>query len=440
MKAEKEPLIFSPEAEAILQSYVAWDLCSCDLAINSANAIERLLASEWVHFPANGYPAGALTRNFSRTEKAEFPDERIWWIANPASAPESSEGVTAKNIREKYLAEVWTFVGNDTLKVGYIRRLLDRPELWDRLIQCVQECDKKELDALILEGPYVYRQQETFRTINRTLHSQKAGLGSYTARAFAPDDLHAIALKPWVRWDSAKRDALIRALPIDPTKISPEILIQLWLAPDDFMTYPQQARYRYTLTVRKRLLTLFSQAREVNRTGEGDKTARILEITREDEQKRIAIFRTTTAVDIEEIDEIKHHNRYYEISKTYCTMYENMQDALWSQVHAIESLERKITPYRELLEDFVKYDTLLPEEREALMTRSFGIFKQHKSFASGKLIPLLSKLQQAEKNRGGHNIQLVNIISTLSWALNSITAKKTEINTVRELLEESQGN
>ncbi len=94
------------------------------------------------------------------------------------------------------------------------------------------------------------------------------------------------------------------------------------------MTYPQQARYRYTLTVRKRLLTLFSQAREVNRTGEGDKTARILEITREDEQKRIAIFRTTTAVDIEEIDEIKHHNRYYEISKTYCTMYENMQDAL----------------------------------------------------------------------------------------------------------------
>ncbi len=435
MNQKKEPLVFSPEAETILTGYVQWDLCSCDLAISSANAVERLLASEWVHFTAKGYPAGALTRNFSRTETAEFPDERIWWIGNPSSAPESSDGVSAKNIREKYLAEVRALVGNDTLKTGYIRRLLDRPEVWDKLIESVQKRDQEELDALVLEGPYAYRQQETFRTINLTLYSQKAGLGSYTARAFAPDDLHAIALKPWVSWDTEIRNALIRALPIDPTKISPEILIQLWLARDDIMTCPQQARYRYTLAVRKRLLKLFSQAREVNRTGEGDKTARILEITREDGQQRIAIFRTTTVADIEEIDEEKHHNRYHNISQTYCTVYENMEVALQSQVHAIESLERKRLAYKELLPKFVDYTTLSPEEKTALMSRAFAICRKQKSFAAGKLIPLLSRF---EKN--GNPMGLLNIISTLSGALNSVIGKKTELSTVRELLEASQGN
>ncbi len=180
------------------------------------------------------------------------------------------------------------------------------------------------------------------------------------------------------------------------------------------MTYPQQARYRYTLAVRKRLLTLFSQAREVNRTEGGDKTARIIEITREDGQKRIAIFRTTTAADIEEIDEIKHHNRYHEISKTYCTVFKNMAEALRSQVHAIESLEAKINVYKELLEKFKEYNTLPPTKKTTLMTRAFGICKKHKSFAAGKLIPLFSKLKQAESRQGGNNIELVNIIATLS--------------------------
>jgi hypothetical protein len=201
------------------------------------------------------------------------------------------------------------------------------------------------------------------------------------------------------------------------------------------MTYPQQARYRYTLTVRKRLLTLFSQAREVNRTGGGDKTARIVEITREDGQKRIAIFRTTTTVDIEEIDEEKHHNRYHNISQTYCTVYENMEVALQSQVHAIDSLERKRLAYRELLSEFVDYTTLPPEEKTALMSRAFGICKKHKSFAAGKLIPLLSRFEQ-----NGNPMGLMHIISTLSGALNSVIGKKTELSTVRELLEASQGN
>lgn len=201
------------------------------------------------------------------------------------------------------------------------------------------------------------------------------------------------------------------------------------------MTYPQQARYRYTLAVRKRLLTLFSQAREVNRTGEGDKTARIIEITREDGQKRIAIFRTTTVADIEEIDEEKHHNRYHTISQTYCTVYENMEVALQSQVHAIESLERKRLAYKELLQKFVDYTTLSPEEKTALMSRAFAICRKQKSFATGKLIPLLSRFEQ-----NGNPMGLLNIISTLSGALNSVIGKKTELSTVHELLEASQEN
>lgn len=42
MNQKKEPLVFSPKAETILQG-LACGHCSCDLAISSANAIEKLL-------------------------------------------------------------------------------------------------------------------------------------------------------------------------------------------------------------------------------------------------------------------------------------------------------------------------------------------------------------------------------------------------------------
>ena len=65
------------------------------------------------------------------------------------------------------------------------------------------------------------------------------------------------------------------------------------------MTYTLQARRRYTLAVRKRFLTLLAGAQEVNR-GDHGKTARILEVTREDDEKRLIIFRTVTEAKIEE--------------------------------------------------------------------------------------------------------------------------------------------
>lgn len=43
MELEKESPLLSPEAESILRGYAQGNLCSCDLAIGSANAIERLL-------------------------------------------------------------------------------------------------------------------------------------------------------------------------------------------------------------------------------------------------------------------------------------------------------------------------------------------------------------------------------------------------------------
>lgn len=129
------------------------------------------------------------------------------------------------------------------------------------------------------------------------------------------------------------RDTLIQSLPINPDKIAEETLIKLGLAPDDFMTYTLQARRRYTLSVRQKFLTLLSQAREVNRADHGI-TARILEVTREDDEKRLIIFRTVTEANIEE--KKSGHRRYYEMSATYCSVFENWEEAIRSQTHAVE--------------------------------------------------------------------------------------------------------
>lgn len=106
------------------------------------------------------------------------------------------------------------------------------------------------------------------------------------------------------------------------------------------MTYTLQARRRYIMAVRKRFLTVLSNAREVNRTPKErprkEKTARILEVTREDGEKRILIFRTTTDNHIHKTGQKKVRTSHNETYSVYCSVFENREEALRSQEHAAE--------------------------------------------------------------------------------------------------------
>lgn len=69
------------------------------------------------------------------------------------------------------------------------------------------------------------------------------------------------------------------------------------------------------------------------------------------------------------------------------------------------------------------------------MTEAFTIFKKHKSFTAGKIIPLLSDFVKGETNVG-----LYNIKKTLSRSIAGLEAKKAEIQTVHKLLSETQAS
>lgn len=228
------------------------------------------------------------------------------------------------------------------------------------------------------------------------------------------------------------RDILIQSLPIDPDKIAEETLIKLGLAPDDFMTYTLQARRRYTLSIRKKFLTLLSQAQEINRTNQG-KTARILEVTLENGEKRLIIFRTVTEANIEEKKD--GHRRYHEISATYCSVFENWEEAIRSQTHALEGLEEKISDYEKLLFGFKNFNQFHQSVQNALVTEAFAQCKKRRSFSDNKLVPLLSRFVQ-----DGNNLVLGHIIWTLARGLENTKKKKLEIAQVSQLLKEAQEN
>ncbi len=156
------------------------------------------------------------------------------------------------------------------------------------------------------------------------------------------------------------------------------------------MTYTLQARRRYTLAVRKRFLTIFSQAKEVKR-GPGLETARILEVTREDGQKKIAIFRTVTELEVEFIETSKPRKRFHKISKTYCNIYENIDEALRSQIDAVTSIDSKIIRYTQLLVGFRSFEELLPKVKSAYLSEALETCKKQKSFYDRALVKHLSQ-------------------------------------------------
>jgi uncharacterized protein YbcC (UPF0753/DUF2309 family) len=109
-------------------------------------------------------------------------------------------------------------------------------------------------------------------------------------RAFCHDSTPALFPTPEHTASEAEIRNIIRALPIDPMKISDEILKKMGLAPEDYETYTLQARLRYKLWVRSRFLEILAHAHIFERSptlaAKGKTTARLISFKTEAGEKK----------------------------------------------------------------------------------------------------------------------------------------------------------
>lgn len=121
----------------------------------------------------------------------------------------------------------------DEIRNGYIRRLLDKPEICDLLIEYFNEYRVEKFRSRLAESEYFRAGgQRSTHTKNIAKYDKHSTLGSYIARTFCPDEVPSIENKG--KTSSAireavldERESLLRELPIDPDKISDESLVKV---------------------------------------------------------------------------------------------------------------------------------------------------------------------------------------------------------------------
>lgn len=372
------------DAHNILRNYAEGPHYTNDLMIGTANKVERALAFVWVDFPGSGYSVATLTRLHSRDTVSHFPDSNFKYLRSPDAFRREIVAKWSKipeGFREQYRQELWPLCDNDNEKItdkmirdihrkriahlvwksseeignGYVRRILDKPEICDLLIRYFNEHQIAEFRKHIAGNEfYKLGQHRLHETKNRARHRQPATLGSYIARTFCPDDMPAImsagSSEPSVRGERlAVRTDLIKHLPIDPDVISDESLTKVGLAPEDFKNYTLQARRRYKMAVAPQFLALLSEAKMTERPyagkvrGESKSTARVITFTGADGQEKVGIFSTVTDVSTQvKISEGKEKNRHHRLADTELRIFAGREEALRSQQHAIEKMEQRI--------------------------------------------------------------------------------------------------
>lgn len=155
------------KAHHILREYAAGSHYTNNLMIGTANRVEDALIEAGVVMSGSGYPAGLMTRLYSSDTVHRFSDSNFKYLRNPQAFRRDVFGHKPpidESYRTMYSAEL-DFLGLkiDTLKSedirtihrnriarlvgktpeevgnGYIKRLLDRPEICDLLIQYFNE-------------------------------------------------------------------------------------------------------------------------------------------------------------------------------------------------------------------------------------------------------------------------------------------------------------
>lgn len=136
--------------------------------------------------------------------------------------------------------------------------------------------------------------------------------------------------------------AIIRALPLDPDKLSDEVLEKIGLAPHDYETYTLQARRRYKLWIRERFFEMMSEADVFSfDIGPQQKksTARILRFRDTKGDRKIGSFINTSSLHIHTTpaQRVSRHK----IMDTHFRVFESSADFKKSQSHALEKIVKK---------------------------------------------------------------------------------------------------
>jgi|GEM_PF-2961891 len=224
----------SPDAHVILRDYAASPHHASDLKIGTANRAEKALSWAGVDFPGARYPAGMMTRQYSRNQIKYFPDKNVRYLKNPAL--ESLKGKEKNNdLQEQCRQKIAELVGIEKENVGNgtIKRLLDKPEICDLLVQYYNESQLEKFREYIQKNTFFKLSTHRLQTSkNKSRHSKPATLGSYIARTFCPEDMSTIESQG--KTDSSKRREvlsarldLMRHLPIDPDAISDDSLVKV---------------------------------------------------------------------------------------------------------------------------------------------------------------------------------------------------------------------
>lgn len=135
------------------------------------------------------------------------------------------------------IQELLGTVGQELPANAYIKRLLDQPDICQRLIEIFLEHRVAQFHEKIKQNKHFrLGQQRLESSKNAAQHRQPASLGSYIARSLCSPDFAPISARAGVpgtlEEKMQSRNDLIRDLPLDPDRISDEAFIKSGLAPE----------------------------------------------------------------------------------------------------------------------------------------------------------------------------------------------------------------
>ena len=196
-------------------------------------------------------------------------------------------------------------------------------------------------------------------------------------RAFCPDDTPAIFLERDINFTDEDAINIIRALPLDPEKLSDEVLEKIGLTPEGYETYTLQARLRYKLWIREKFFEMMSQADIFSVELEHNQkksTARIFAFDDAEGRRRIGSFVNTSDLHIHVTGENNERKHRKKIMHTSFRVFDSFHTFIRSQQHAMRGLLTKGTDIGILHDFFANHSELDAEDKKQLMADALVYF------------------------------------------------------------------
>ncbi len=307
-------------------------------------------------------------------------------------------------------------------------RLLDKPSITNDLIQrTILHVERKFKNVVGSFGGIKRARPHLEHRINAQKYRQKVTLLSYLIRSFCPDTTQAVIPHESIYLTDEDTMAIIRALPLDPDKLSDEVLEKIGLAPHDYETYTLQARRRYKLWIRERFFEMMSEADVFSfDIGPQQKksTARILRFRDTKGDRKIGSFINTSSLHIHTTpaQRVSRHK----IMDTHFRVFESSADFKKSQSHALEKIVKKWGTVGFFQDAFENYAQLSHEGKDSLLLEASEYFSEKHGFHEQRLIEFISRIAQTPQMVG-------NVVRVLYDLDHDLTGKYHELREVLRL-------